>query len=156
MLFIILTTCLSLLAALTQLFPGAFILLVGMLIWGAVMDTLNGAFAMYFTLAGLITFVFMVVKYLWAGRFMKRQGISNSSLVIGAVVGIVGFFAIPVVGLFIGFIFGVYLAEYRKDRGLAWIRTKIALKGVLLTIMLESLAILLAAGVWTVGNYQLL
>lgn len=153
MLLIILTTCLALLATMTQLFPGALILLVGMLFWSGVNDI--DFFTVYFVIAAAILAAFMLIKYLSAGRYMKRQGISNSSLFIGAIVGIVAFFVIPIVGLFIGFVVGIYLAEFRKDRALAWIRTKTALKGVLMTIMVESLGIIIAAGVWVLAHYQL-
>ena len=49
----------------------------------------------------------------------------------GAVLGIIGFFVIPVMGLLIGFVLGVYLAELanRRDQRLAWTSTKHAREG---------------------------
>ena len=52
-----------------------------------------------------------VVKYTWPGKRMREAGVSNRALVVGGVLGIVGFFVIPIVGLFIGFVLGDYLAE---------------------------------------------
>ena len=40
-------------------------------------------------------------------------------MLAGALLGIVGFFVIPVVGLVIGFVVGVYLAEWYRLRDVA-------------------------------------
>jgi hypothetical protein len=53
------------------------------------------------------------------------------------VLGIVGFFVVPVVGLFIGFVLGVWLAEMLRlgDSGTAWRSTRHALVAVGLSIL---------------------
>ncbi|MGW6725154.1 DUF456 domain-containing protein [Nocardia sp. NPDC055029] len=95
-----------------------------------------------------------VVKYTWPGRRMREAGVSNRALLVGAILGVVGFFVIPIVGLFIGFVLGVYLAElYRlKTNQLAWPATVHALKGVGLSMLVELLGALVAAGVWLTGS----
>ena len=66
--------------------------------------------------------------------------------------GVVGFFVIPVIGLFIGFVLGVYLAEYRRVGGAAaWPSTKEALRAVGVSILIELAAGVLAALVWVAG-----
>ena len=66
--------------------------------------------------------------------------------------GVVGFFVIPVVGLIVGFVLGVYLAELnRVGREAAWPATTHALKAVGLSIMIELAATMLAAATWVVG-----
>ena len=66
--------------------------------------------------------------------------------------GIVGFFVIPVVGLLIGFVLGVYLAELRRvGSAAAWPATVHALKAVGLSIVIELVASLLAATTWALG-----
>ena len=52
-----------------------------------------------------------VVKYVVPGRRLKQVGVPTSTLLLGGVLGVVGFFVIPVVGLLVGFVLGVYLAE---------------------------------------------
>ena len=53
------------------------------------------------------------------------------SLGAGAVLGVIGFFVIPVVGLVVGFVLGVYLAElvHRRDQRRAWRRRCTRVKG---------------------------
>ena len=54
------------------------------------------------------------MKYAVPGRRLKEVGIPTSTLLLGAVLGVVGFFVIPVVGLPIGFVLGIYLAELSR------------------------------------------
>ena len=65
---------------------------------------------------------------------------------------------IPVVGLLVGFVAGVFLAELigtrrngRGDRHRAWTATVHAVKGVALSVAVELSAGLLAAVAWIVG-----
>lgn len=89
------------------------------------------------------------VKYVVPGRRMARAGVTSSSLLAGAALGFVGFFVVPVVGLFLGFVAGVYLAERRRlphDR--AWASTVAALRAVGVSMLIEALAVLLSSAVW--------
>ncbi len=66
--------------------------------------------------------------------------------------GVAGFFVIPVIGLVVGFVLGVYLAELnRVGTTLAWPATKHALKAVGLSILIELVATLFAAATWVAG-----
>ena len=58
-------------------------------------------------------------------------------------------------GLVIGFVLGVYLAELvnRRDQRLAWTSTKHAVKGVALSVGVELAGALLATIAWVVGVY---
>ena len=59
---------------------------------------------------------------------------------------------VPVVGLFIGFVLGVYLAERRRvGSRAAWPSTKHALKAVGLSILIELVAGVAATFVWVAG-----
>jgi hypothetical protein len=62
---------------------------------------------------------------------------------------------IPVLGLVIGFVLGIYLAELakRRDQRIAWASTKHALKGVALSVGVELCGALLATAAWAVGVY---
>ena len=56
------------------------------------------------------------LKFLVPARWMREGGVPTWILIVGAVAGIAGFFLIPVVGLFIGFIVGVFSAEAFRVR----------------------------------------
>ncbi len=94
-----------------------------------------------------------VVKYTWPGRKLKEAGVPNRTLLLGGLAGIVGFFVIPVLGLFVGFVVGVYISELQRlpDNRQAWVSSKHAIKGVGLSILVELLGALLASGVWVGG-----
>jgi hypothetical protein len=93
-----------------------------------------------------------VVKYAVPGRQLRTRGIPNRTLAAGAVLGVVGFFVIPIVGLPIGFVLGVYLSELQRlGRSAAWPATQAALKAVGLSMLIETVAALLAAGFWLTG-----
>jgi uncharacterized protein YqgC (DUF456 family) len=96
-----------------------------------------------------------VVKYAWPGRNIKAAGVPNRTIVLGVLLGIVGFFVIPVVGLPIGFVAGVWLAEWARlgDPKAAWPSTWQALKATGLAMMIELGAGLLIAGTWAVGAF---
>ncbi|GAA4562345.1 DUF456 domain-containing protein [Micromonospora coerulea] len=94
-----------------------------------------------------------VVKYLWPGRNLKRTGVPTSSLLAGGLLGLVGFFVIPVVGLIIGFVAGVWGTERLRlgSNQLAWPATMQALKAAGLSMLVEFLAGLVIAAVWVAG-----
>lgn len=93
-----------------------------------------------------------VVKFAVPHRRLRETGVPTSTIVVGGVLGIVGFFAIPFVGLFVGFIGGVWLAEaVRLGAGEAWPSTKAAAGAVGLSILIELTAALLATAVFIGG-----
>jgi uncharacterized protein YqgC (DUF456 family) len=107
---------------------------------------------------GVVTAVLVVstlIKYLWPARRMRAADVSTWSLMAGAVLGIIGFFVIPVLGLVIGFVLGIYVAELAKrgDQRVAWTSTKHALNGVALSVGVELCGALLATATWAVGVY---
>lgn len=93
-----------------------------------------------------------VVKYLVPGRRLQRAGVPTSTLLAGAALGVVGFFLVPVVGLLLGFVLGVYLVEWRRLGGRdAWPATVHALKATGLGILIELAFGVLAAATWAIG-----
>ena len=133
------------------LLPGSLLVFAAIAVW-AVMERNVVAWV---TL-GVVTVVLgatTLVKYLWPMRRMRRADVSTWSMVAGAVLGIIGFFVIPVLGLVVGFVLGIYLAElaHRRDRRVAWTSTMHALKGVALSVGVELAGALLATAVWVVG-----
>jgi len=94
-----------------------------------------------------------VVKYLWPGKRLKSTGVPTSSLLLAGVVGIVGFFVVPVVGLVLGFALGVYASERVRlgTHAGAWSSTGYALRAAALSILLELAAGLVITVVWVAG-----
>lgn len=130
--------------------PGSLLILGALLAWAiAVGETAAWA---VFAVATTLLVVGTVVKYLVPGRRMKSAGVPSSTLFLGAVAGIVGFFVVPVVGLPLGFVLGVYAAEQHRLGATEARRTTVAaLKAVGLSILIEMTAALLAAVVLVVG-----
>jgi hypothetical protein len=93
-----------------------------------------------------------VVKFAVPHRRLRDVGVPPSTIVIGGILGIVGFFAIPVIGLFIGFIGGVWLAEAgRLGARNAGPSTKSAIGAVGLSILIELAFGLFATAVFLTG-----
>ena len=143
---------LALFGSLTQLYPGNAVLVVTALIWAI---AVGGQAWWWFAGVTAVVVASIVVKYLVPARYLKRQGIANSTLLVGALFAVVGFFLIPVVGLFVGFPVGVYVAEFARDRETALARTWVAVKGIGATILVEVVACILALGIWAGGLWVL-
>ena len=64
--------------------------------------------------------------------------------------GIVGFFVVPVVGLPLGFVLGVFVAELvrLRERGPAWASTVEAMKGTGLAVLISFTAAVIATSLW--------
>lgn len=133
------------------LLPGMLLVYGAILVWAVIAHTV----ASWVTL-GIVTVVVgatTAVKYLWPIRRMRRAEVPTAAVLAGGVLGIVGFFVIPVFGLVIGFILGVYLAELlrRRDLRRAWASTVHAVKGVALSTGVEFAGALAAAVTWLVA-----
>ena len=61
--------------------------------------------------ATLVYLTGLAAQALVPGRRMQKAGIPNTTLLVGVVAAVVGFFVIPVVGFVIGFVIGVWIAE---------------------------------------------
>jgi uncharacterized protein len=130
--------------------PGSVLVLVAILVWAVLTSTAIGWAT--FSVATLLLAVGAVVKYAVPGRRLKADGVPNRSLFAGAVLGVVGFFVVPVVGLLIGFVLGVYLAELQRvGRNFAGPTTRSALRAVGVSILIELGAGMLAALTWLAG-----
>ena len=130
--------------------PGTVLVLAAVLVWALDIGTAT-AWAV-FAVAATLLVAGSVVKYLVPGRRLKASGVPSRTLLAGALVGFVGFFVVPVVGVLIGFVLGIYLAERARVGGTAaWPSTRHALRAVGVSILIELVAACLAAVVWAVG-----
>ena len=85
--------------------PGTVLVLGAILVWALDVGTTT-AWAV-FAVSATFLVAGSVVKYLVPGRRLQSAGVPNRTLVAGALLGFVGFFVVPVVGLLIGFVGGV-------------------------------------------------
>jgi hypothetical protein len=132
--------------------PGLLLCWGGVLLWALFGEAGAGRWVVL-AAATVIAVAGVLVKYLWPGRNLKRTGVPNTSLMAGGLVGMVGFFVVPVVGLVLGFVLGVWLAERARlgDNRLAWPSTRQALKAAGLAMLIELGSALTIAAVWVLG-----
>ena len=145
-----LVIAIGLVGMLVPVLPGSLLVGAAVLVWaterGEARAWVVCAIALGLLAAGA------VVKYLVPGRRLQRAGIPTSTLVAGAVLGVVGFFVVPIVGLPLGFVLGVFLIELRRlGHRDAWPATVHALQAVGLGILIELAFGVLAAATWAAG-----
>ncbi len=128
--------------------PGAILSLGAILVWSLEEQSATG----WIVLAAAVVLIgaSQVVKYIIPERRLRESGVPRRSMFVGVVLGIVGFFVIPVVGMFVGFPLGVYLSERQRlgAHEQAWTSTKHALRATGLSILIEFIGTSLAAAVW--------
>jgi len=128
--------------------PGLLLVWAGVFVW--FLDDRDAQRIAVLVVVTLVLVLGTVVKYLVPGRRLRDAGVPWGTIALGGVLGIVGFFVVPVVGLFIGFVLGVWLAEMLRlgDSGTAWRSTRHALVAVGLSILIELTAGLVATAIW--------
>lgn len=140
----------GLVGILVPVLPGSVLVLAAILVWAMEVSSPTGWAVL--GVATLLLGLGAVVKYAVPGRHLQMQGIPRGTLVAGGLLGAVGFFVVPVVGLVLGFVLGVYVAEVQRvGRGPAWPSTRAALRAVGLSVLIELAAGLLAALTWVAG-----
>ncbi|MGO2111247.1 MAG: DUF456 domain-containing protein [Pseudoclavibacter sp.] len=108
--------------------PGSITIVVGLLVWAI----FGGSWWSWGALivAGIPLLIGMISGWILTKRGLDRREIPNWPIIIAAVAGLVGFFVIPVLGLPIGFVVGLVIAEYfrlddwRKALDTSWIAIK--------------------------------
>lgn len=130
------------------LLPGALLVAGAIVLWA--LNT-GGATAWGVAIGALALIAAgQLLKYLIPGRQMKNSGVPSWVLIVGAIAAVVGFFVIPVVGLVVGFILGVFGAEVIRLRTFtdAWPTTWQAMKSAGWSVLIEFGSCLLAAALW--------
>lgn len=141
---------LGVVGVLVPVLPGGLLIGLTLLGWAVAVGT--GQAWTTAVVGCAVLLVGAVVKYAVPGRRLQRQGVPNRTILAGAGLGVVGFFVVPVLGLPLGFVAGIYLAELQRlGRERAWPATTAALRAVGLAVLIELTAALLAAGVFVVG-----
>lgn len=143
---------LGVLGVIVPVLPGLLLCWAGVLAWALFGGAGSGRWLVLALATGL-ALAGTVVKYAWPGRNLRRAGIPNRTLLVGGLLGLVGFFVIPVVGLVVGFVLGVWLAERLRlgSSQLAWPATWQAVRAAGLAVLIELAAAIGIAGIWVAG-----
>ena len=128
--------------------PGLLLVWAAVAVWSTERQDTTGWIALAVVTA--LALAGTALKYLLPGRRMRGAGVPTATMLAGGALGLVGFFVIPVVGLFLGFVLGVYLAERSRLRqhDAAWASTVVALRAAGWSMLIELLTGLLMAGTW--------
>jgi uncharacterized protein YqgC (DUF456 family) len=128
--------------------PGALLAWAAIVVWAVVVGSATAWVVL--TIATLAIGLAQVVKVLVPGRRLRDAGVPRASILAGVLVAVVGFFLVPIVGLFLGFPLGVYLQERRRlgEHDPAWRSTREALRALGLSIAIELAATLVATTAW--------
>lgn len=131
--------------------PGLLLCVGAVLLWA--IDTGGTLAWVTFGVALVLYLTGVSLQLLIPGRRMKREGVGGLTLLLGVVGAIIGVVVIPLLGLPIGFVAGIFAAEYLRFHQLdrAWSATKSALRGVLHSMGIELTTALAIAISWTIG-----
>lgn len=100
--------------------PGSILIGIAVLVWAIV---IGGPSAwIIFAIVAVFVAAGMSASLVLTGRKLKEMEVPNKSVLVAGLLGVVGFFVIPVIGLPVGFVLGLYLAEYLRlnDAKEAW------------------------------------
>lgn len=148
LLLVALVMALGVVGVLVPLLPGLLLVAGAALVWAAVVGT---SYAwVVFTAMLVVLGIGTAAKYVLPARQLAAAGAPRSTLVVGALAAIVGFFVIPVIGLPVGGVVGVYAAERRRlhDSTAAWRSTWITIKAIGFGVLIELAAGVVAVGIW--------
>ena len=136
---------------LVPVLPGLLLVWAAIAVWSTERQDTTGWVVLAVVTALLV--VGQVAKYLLPGRQLGRAGIPARTTLAGAALGLVGFFVVPVVGIVLGFVLGIYLAERHRlgSHERAVPSTLHALRAAGWSLMLEMSTGLMMAATWVVG-----
>ncbi|MBA3278556.1 MAG: DUF456 domain-containing protein [Geodermatophilaceae bacterium] len=131
--------------------PGLLLVAVAGLGW-AILAEGAGPWVVFGFMAVVLA-VGTVAKYVLPSRTLRQAGAPASTLVLGALGGIVGFFVIPVIGLLVGAVAGIYLGELRRltSSRAAGRSTLATLRAIGIGLLIELLAGVIAVAIWFVS-----
>lgn len=133
--------------------PGLLLIWVAGLAW-VLLD--GGGLARWSVLVAMTVLLILgsIAKYVLPARSATTSGAPRSTLLLGALGAVVGLFVIPVVGLIVGGVGGVMLAEWSRlgDRSRAWRSTRGVLLGFGIGVLIELIAAVLMVMTWVGGT----
>lgn len=136
---------------LVPVLPGLTLVWAAVLVWALLLQQTAGWVVL--AVATVVVAAGITSKYLVPGRRMTGAGVDSTFVAIAAIVGVVGFFVVPVVGAPLGFVLTVYLLERIKhrDHAVAAKATREALRAVLVSTGIELLTAVGVIATWAAG-----
>ncbi|MGH9213404.1 MAG: DUF456 domain-containing protein [Acidimicrobiales bacterium] len=134
---------------LVPLLPGLALVWVAGLVYGLV-EGFGAVGVAAFTVMTLLAAAGVAAGWVLPQRAAGKAGAARSSVWLGAVAAIVGFFVIPVVGVAVGGLLGLYAGEWRRtgDPATAWRATRATLVGFGLASLVQFAAGVVMALLW--------
>lgn len=131
--------------------PGLLLVWAATAGWGLYTGSVLG-----YTVTAVVTALALggaVLQYAVPGRRLKQAGLPLLTTVLGLVGAVAGFVFIPVLGLPLGFVLGIYLGQVVHLGGAAeaWPSTRTALGAVAVGMAVEAGAAFLIALTWVVA-----
>jgi uncharacterized protein len=128
-----------------------------LLVWGAALgyglyEGFDATGIAAFTVITLLGAAGMLAGWLVPQRAAGKAGASKLSMLVAAVGAVVGFFAIPVVGVMVGGLAGLYLAELQRtnDSETAWRSTRATVIGFGLATLAQFVLAIAMAVTWAI------
>ncbi|MEX3566845.1 DUF456 domain-containing protein [Micrococcus endophyticus] len=94
--------------------PGSALILITSVAWAWILG--SGASWTFGLIAAGLAIAGMSASAVLTGRRLLREKVTRGPITWGVIGAIVGFFVIPIVGLFIGFAAGLFAAQWRRTR----------------------------------------
>ena len=141
----------GLLGVVVPLLPGTALILAAGVAWATLVADNDGTRWWVVGGMGLLFLAGLVLKYALPGRRMAGS-LPRRTLLMGAAGAAVGFVVLPPLGVLVGGVGGVYLAEAQRTGGRdAWRSTVQVLKAIGIGVLAELAAGVLMVAVWLVG-----
>jgi uncharacterized protein len=142
----------GLIGVVVPVLPGLFLMWAAGVVWA----WLDGGGVERWTVAAALTVLLVVgttLKYVLPARSAAGAGAPRSTLVLGALGAIVGFFVLPFLGFVIGGVGVVFLVELLRlaNAPAAWRSTRAVLVGIGIGMLVELGAAVLMLTVWLLG-----
>jgi uncharacterized protein YqgC (DUF456 family) len=142
----------GLIGLVVPILPGLLLMWAAVGVWAL----LDGGGTWRWTTFGLVTLLAAfgtAASYVWTGKWASDAGAPAWALLVAMVGAIVGFFTIPVLGIVVGGIGALWLAELVRLRHprKAWDTTWAALQGYGVGTLVQGIAGVAIVGVWLVG-----
>lgn len=141
----------GLVGVIVPVLPGSLIIAAAIAVWA--LDSESGAAWAVFGAVVVLLALGWAATYVITGRRVLAAGVPCSSIVAAGLAAIVGFFVIPVLGLFLGFALGLFAMEYRRlrNRTAAWASAWLAIRATALGLLVELGLALLATATWLIA-----
>ena len=131
--------------------PGSLTIFVAILVWALLTSSVAGWSVLVVATALLLAG--WSATYVFTGRRVSAAGVPRRAIVLAGLAGIVGFFVVPVLGLFLFFVGALYAQEHLRLRDAAAARSSAwtAVRATAIGLLIELGLALMAASVWLVA-----